>query len=153
MKALYETPENSAGEFDAAMLEYVSDPNIESALSQFVHDSSYEVVGACQEIEPGEPLNVNITATIRYAIDFGAEAKKLLPDNMYITLKYYVRPYFDGDGQISLDNAALDIIFNLSENTDAIEKCLEYFDIDVQAAIELARTQLDTYVLNILGRM
>ena len=29
------------------------------------------------------------------------EAKKLLPDNMYITLKYYVRPYFDGDGQIS----------------------------------------------------
>ena len=153
MKALYETPENSAGEFDAAMLEYVSDPNIESALSQFVHDSSYEVVGAGQEIEPGEPLNVNITATIRYAIDFGAEAKKLLPDNMYITLKYYVRPYFDGDGQISLDNAALDISFNLSENTDAIEKCLEYFDIDVQAAIELARTQLDTYVLDILGRM
>ena len=82
-----------------------------------------------------------------------AEAKKLLPDNMYITLKYYVRPYFDGDGQISLDNAALDISFNLSENTDAIEKCLEYFDIDVQAAIELARTQLDTYVLDILGRM
>lgn len=55
MKALYETPENSAGEFDAAMLEYVSDPNIESALSQFVHDSSYEVVERARRLSPANP--------------------------------------------------------------------------------------------------
>lgn len=150
MKTLYELPETN-GVFDSARLGYESVDEEVAAISAYVQDASYTVAGAKETIEASlvNP-EAKLITTVKYVIDVTGDAKKVLPDKVYITVNYDAHPVITQTG-VDVSNSEITERFNLADDAAAVKKCLAYLDVDVDAAVSLAHTQLNEYIMSLLS--
>lgn len=143
-RTIYCRPER-AGQFDSACLGYESQPTVLEAVSRYVTDDSYSVVGAMQTTAIKPVPVAKITATICYRPSGLAALSDILPDAMYITLLYDAHPAISGMN-VSVEDSTLEARINTATDNTSIDACLEYLGIDINAQIDKAHRQLDNYV-------
>jgi len=152
MQNLYELPENNAGSFDVSKLgaySYVSNATHVSDLSAYVNGSgthSYVVVGALENINvPAKTADVYLT--VKYSLNFGGDASDILPDHVYITMHSAAAPVISAGG---LDlKLTTTVVYNHEASSDelAMNKALDYYGIDIDAAVEQQEAQVKNYLL------
>lgn len=148
-KTLYERPETN-GVFDSTIVGYENKPENVEKISEYVHDDSYTLVGANETLvlSLSDP-QAKLKATVAYVPDLMGDAKKVLPENLYITLDYDAHPVVNGFS-VSIDGSEISAIFNKGENQDSLKRCLSYLGVDVDSAVNTAKIQLDNYIKSML---
>ena len=148
-KTLYERPETN-GVFDSTIVGYENKPENVEKISEYVHDDSYTLVGANETLilSLSDP-QAKLKATVAYVPDLMGDAKKVLPENLYITLDYDAHPVVNGFS-VSIDGSEISAIFNKGENQDSLKRCLSYLGVDVDSAVNTAKVQLDNYIKSML---
>lgn len=145
IKTLYERPEKN-GAFDSTVVGYVSKNEDVEKLSEYVNDDSYSLVGATETLVLSlDAPQAKLKATVLYTLSISGDAAKVLPENVYITLDYDAHPVINGFN-INIDGSEISAIINKGENNDAVNRCFNYLGVDVDAAVNLAKTQLDSYI-------
>lgn len=150
MKTLYERPETN-GVFDSSLTGYVSSADDVKTISKFVTDKDYGVVGAKETIVVSFTApEAKLLTTVKYLINLSGDAAKVLPEYVYITFDYDANPVVSATG-VDISNSYMTCKFNVSENSNAFIKCLDYLDVDVNAATDKACEQLDSYVMSVMS--
>ena len=148
-KTLYERPETN-GVFDSAIVGYENKPEDVEKISLYVHDDSYTLVGATETLEISiDNPQAKLKATVLYVPALGGDTKKVLPENLYITLDYDAHPVVSGMN-VSIDGSEISAIFNKGENQAALKRCLDYLGVDTDTAVNSAKVQLDNYIKSML---
>lgn len=148
-KTLYERPETN-GVFDSAIVGYENKPEDVEKISRYVHDDSYILVGATETLEISiDNPQAKLKATVLYVPALGGDAKKVLPENLYITLDYDAHPVVSGMN-VNIDGSEISAMFNKGENQAELKRCLDYLGVDTDTAVNSAKVQLDNYIKSML---